>query len=251
MGRTGFRMEKFPTEFHDLLSARARSLTRPQAFAQSSFREQKTRMAWFPFLVNPTTVSHSIGLLERHMDPLLKSDNRPIPIESITEMQEDYSDSLPKTVSNRMVTLNSATSAATRKAKEIGLLSMMRSDSLRHFAEQVTGFKLDRDPGCQVIFNGHGDYTGPHNDHHPEEPHLRDGYIDVHITFSTAAVDHQWLVYEHQGYFSEIMNVGVRSGVTIYHLPFWHYTTPLVAKKGRERQARRWLLLTSFTIDER
>ncbi len=35
-------------------------------------------------------------------------------------------------------------------------------------------------------------------------------------------------------------------GVTCYRLPFWHYTTPMVAKRGREEQARRWVLLGTF-----
>jgi hypothetical protein len=35
-------------------------------------------------------------------------------------------------------------------------------------------------------------------------------------------------------------------GITAYRLPFWHYATPLVAKPGREREARRWVLLGTF-----
>jgi len=29
-------------------------------------------------------------------------------------------------------------------------------------------------------------------------------------------------------------------------LPFWHYTTPLVAKRGRAKDAARWVLLGTF-----
>jgi hypothetical protein len=32
----------------------------------------------------------------------------------------------------------------------------------------------------------------------------------------------------------------------VYRLPFWHYTTPLVAKPGAEDAARRWVLLGTF-----
>ena len=35
-------------------------------------------------------------------------------------------------------------------------------------------------------------------------------------------------------------------GVTCYRLPVWHYTTPMVAKRGREGDARRWVLLGTF-----
>jgi len=41
----------------------------------------------------------------------------------------------------------------------------------------------------------------------------------------------------------------VPSSVAVYRLPFWHYTTPLLAKRGREAEARRWLLLGSFDYD--
>jgi hypothetical protein len=34
-----------------------------------------------------------------------------------------------------------------------------------------------------------------------------------------------------------------------YRLPFWHYTTPLIAKRGQEARARRWLLLGSFDYE--
>ena len=39
------------------------------------------------------------------------------------------------------------------------------------------------------------------------------------------------------------------SGIAVYRLPFWHYTTPLIARRGREHEARRWLLLGSFDFD--
>jgi hypothetical protein len=163
-------------------------------------------------------------------------------------MELNYSETLPKTLSNRTVILNGRRSPAVRKAAEIGLLGLLRSDSLREFAEAVSGYRLDPDPGCQVICYEPGDYVGPHNDHHPEDPHLKPGYVDLHITLSNRFVDHQWLVFEDRGFLTQVVNVGVQSGVAVSYLPFWHYTTPLVAKKGREGQARRWLLLASFAV---
>jgi hypothetical protein len=32
----------------------------------------------------------------------------------------------------------------------------------------------------------------------------------------------------------------------VYRLPFWHYTTPLVGRPGKEDAARRWVLLGTF-----
>ncbi|MBI3453299.1 MAG: hypothetical protein HY057_10855, partial [Rhodospirillales bacterium] len=54
------------------------------------------------------------------------------------------------------------------------------------------------------------------------------------------------LVYAEGGHFTRMAAVNMTGGVTVYRLPFWHYTTPLVAKRGRARTARRWVLLGTF-----
>ena len=60
-------------------------------------------------------------------------------------------------------------------------------------------------------------------------------------------VAQQWLVYARQGHFSEVVDVATAGGLTAYRLPFWHYTTPLVAKRdAKEADARRWVLLGTF-----
>ena len=115
---------------------------------------------------------------------------------------------------------------------------MMQSESFTRFVEAVTGLKLDYDLSLQVICYEQGDYSGPHNDHHPEEETIREGYIDFHVMFPNEAVAHQYLVYEEKRHFSRIVDVNVPGGVSIYKLPFWHYTTPLAGKPGREPEAR-------------
>jgi hypothetical protein len=123
---------------------------------------------------------------------------------------------------------------------------MLRSESFGAFAAAVSGRALRRRWGIQVLCYGPGDYSGPHNDHHPEDPDARDGYVDMHVTLATPGVAHQWLVYAKGGHFSEISSVNTLGGVTVYRLPFWHYTTPLVARPGAEDSARRWVLLGTF-----
>jgi len=34
--------------------------------------------------------------------------------------------------------------------------------------------------------------------------------------------------------------------ISAYRLPFWHFTTPLEAKRGQSDAARRWVLLGTF-----
>jgi hypothetical protein len=127
-------------------------------------------------------------------------------------------------------------------AERIGLVRMMRSASFHAFAEALAGRSLASRWGLQVLRYGPGDYSGPHNDHHPENKRARRGYIDLHVSLATPAVEHQWLVYSRAGHFSEIVPVGGQSAVTAYRLPFWHYTTPLVGG----RSAARWVLLGTF-----
>ena len=53
------------------------------------------------------------------------------------------------------------------------------------------------------------------------------------VSLCAPGVAHQWLVYSRAGHFSEIVSVARPATVTAYRLPFWHYTTPLVTKRGR------------------
>ena len=56
----------------------------------------------------------------------------------------------------------------------------------------------------------------------------------------------QWLDYAVSGHFSRIETAARSGRMTAYRLPLWHYTTPLVARRGREAEARRWVLLGTF-----
>ena len=66
------------------------------------------------------------------------------------------------------------------------------------------------------------------------------------VLVATPAVAHQWLVYAQDGHFSEMTRVSTVGGMTVYRLPFWHYTTPLMAKPRQAEAARRWVLLGTF-----
>ena len=81
---------------------------------------------------------------------------------------------------------------------------------------------------------------------HPEEPEARQGYVDIHLTLTSPAVAQQFLVYAVSGHFSRVETTARSGRITAYRLPLWHYTTPLVAKRGREAEARRWVLLGTF-----
>ena len=186
--------------------------------------------------------------LRRYLYPVLRPMFSPIHGDTIRGMRKNYTEQLPKTMRFKTAYLESARSGAYRAAEYLGVVDLLCSEELRLLAERTSRTSLVPDPACQVICYESGDFSGPHNDHHPEESHLRDGYIDVHIMLSEPRVASQLLIYEkRRGLLNAVEEVGQGFGVAVYRLPFWHYTTPLIAH-GVARNARRWLLLASFEI---
>lgn len=242
-------MRSFPPEFADLLSPHGlRILTRKSSAECELFTRSGLYFANFSDLIRRECASACMRLLDEHLFDSLSIEQSRIPPESITEMEENYSEMLPKTIRIKTAFFRKRSARSYRAAEEIGLLRMMRSESFSLFAETLTGLKLDRELGVQVSCYEHGDYAGPHNDHHPEDESYKNGFIDFHVMFTNDAVAHQYLVYEEKGHFSKIVSINVQGGVSVYRLPFWHYTTPLAAKPGREKEARRWLLLGTYRI---
>lgn len=243
-------VDRFPDEFEDLLNGRGRAFLASPPRIEALHTRGRTPIALLDGMIDDGVAAACIRLLDQALYPVLRRMHVPIPREALTEMEENYTEALPKTTRVKTMTLNSRGTKAIRAAEEVGLFQMMRSRSLLRFAESLVAAKLDDAHwGRQVICYEHGDYSGPHNDHHPQREEAKNGFIDVHIMFSNDGVATQQLVYEERGYLSEAHEVGGRSGVAVYRLPFWHYTTPLIARPGRERDARRWLLLGSFDFD--
>ena len=178
------------------------------------------------------------------MAPHLVTLSDAIPPESITGQTRNYQERLKKVARLRTAYLERR-GRAFDAAERIGLVAMLRSPGFHRFAEALAGRALDPKLGLQVLRYGPGDYQGPHTDHHPENPRARDGYVDVHLSLPSGDVADQFLVYARDGHLSEMVDVGV-PGIAAYRLPFWHYTTPLRARRGREATARRWVILGTF-----
>lgn len=244
-------MKAFPHEFSELLTSRGvRILTRSAKNSSGLFVDHKKYFVTLEGVIKKGKARDCVSLLDEHLYQHLRVEQRKIARESITGMTENYEEVLNKTMRIKTAFLRSSNSRSYRAAEKIGLLAMMRSDSFLAFAESLTGLPLDEDPGIQVSCYEHGDYVGPHNDHHPEDAELKNGYVDFHVMFTNRSVAHQYLVYESKGHFSKIVDLNIQGGVSIYKLPFWHYTTPLEAKPDHELEARRWLLLGTFRIRE-
>ena len=240
-------MGRFPTEFSSILSAYGQRILHGRASAAGLFSHNNTRFSVLANVVDNHAATRCVKLLDDRLYRLLTPMSSRIPRESISGMTVNYGESLPKTVRVKSAALQSKRDKSYRQASELGLICMLESPSLLAFAEAATGLKLEP-RGVQALCYEHGDYAGPHNDHHPEVEDLKDGYVDLQIMFSNQAVAHQWLVYQHDRHFSRIQNLNLQGAVAVYKLPFWHYATPLTGKRGREAEARRWLLLSSFGI---
>jgi len=240
----------FPHEFADLLNARGRRLLAKPPKLDAFTTKGRTPIVLLENVIDDDRSRRCIAALDDAMYPLLRNMHNPIPREALLGMKRNYSESLKKTVRVKTATLNSRKSLSLDAARRIGLAQMLLSESFRQFGEAIVGAPLRQDHwGRQVICYEAGDYSGPHNDHHPESEVAGKGFVDLHIMFSNDAVASQWLVYEERGFLSQSHEVAKRSGIAVYRLPFWHYTTPLVPRRGREREARRWLLLGSFDFD--
>jgi hypothetical protein len=239
-------MRRFPTEFAELLSPKGRRILEGRDALCGGLRVGRDPFLAISGVIGAREARSCQRLLEATLGGTLLRMEDPIPEGALSSMTEDYTEVLPKTVRVSTALLGSRRSRAWIAAQRAGLVGMLRSETFRAFASQLAGRPLRRGWGIQVLRYGPGDYAGPHNDHHPEEPAARGGYLDVHFSFSADAVAHQWLVYERAGHLSEITSVATLGGLTAYRLPFWHYTTPLVARRGREADARRWVMLGTF-----
>ncbi|MCW5773525.1 MAG: hypothetical protein KIT16_17920 [Rhodospirillaceae bacterium] len=243
-------MHRFPRQFADFLTARGRRLLEGRDAAHAGALAQKPFVA-IRGALDPAKARAARALLDEALLDRLQPLERGIPPESIANQTRNHQERLIKTVRVATAYLERRRSAAWQAAERIGLIAMTGSDTWHRFAEVLAGQALDRRSGRQVLCYRQGDYAGPHTDHHPEDPRAAGGYVDLHLTFASPAVAQQWLVYAEDGHFRHVCDVAVGGGITAYRLPFWHYTTPLVAKPGRGAAARRWVVLGTFRYARR
>ena len=238
-------MKKFPGEFSDFIQKAHIKRSSPGSLGING-----ENVRWFPNIIDAGSSRAAIQLLHKELSPYLRPQHFPISPDLIKKLRRNFTETLPKTFRNETVSLNSTRSGASMVAKKIGLLQMLGSKSLHALAQEISGYELEARPGFQVSRYKPGNFIGPHNDHHPEDKHLRDGYIDFQVTLTSQAVANQYLIYENNGVLNNIVDMSIPSGLAIAHLPFWHQVTPLIAKKGRETEAERWLIMVSFNKAE-
>ena len=231
----------FPQQFSDLLNRRGL-----QILAGKNNNYTDNKIAVVQNILKPEYVNAILYELERNIFPVLKNIHVQVPDDIIKKMKKNYSEKLGKSMKMKSSELNSRNSIAYRIAADLGLVDMLSSESYKKMGEVLLGAKFGSSIGQQVICYQHGDYVSPHNDHHPENENLKNGYFDIQLMLSNPSVKHQWLVYEHKGFLNSMKDITSPSGMAVYRLPFWHYTTPLIARPSKINEARRWLFLHSF-----
>lgn len=240
------RNHQIPIEFEDLLNRAGKRVLAGTASACGALADPRRRFVALRGMLDTAKAERVRKTLEREVAALLTELSQPIPPETIWEMERNYDDWLPKSVRCRTAYLENRRGAAWKRAKELGLVSLLSSPSMIAFGEAVLGRKLDPKGGQQVLRYGPGDYAGPHTDHTPEIKRAAQGYLDFHLSLVGPGVARQYLVYAKGGHFTEMVSVAETGCLTLYRLPFWHYTTPLQAKRGHEQAAARWVLLGTF-----
>lgn len=231
------KTQRFPDEFEGLLSAAGRRVLHGKE------AKAKGVLSRGPFytatgLIHSRWVHDGAAVLAKAFGDLMADLVRELPnaFSSVATGME----MLPKVC--RMLT-SPLTPQALERAQDCGLYQLMNSESYRTFVHVLAGRTLRGPDHLQVLCYRPGDYVGPHTDNHPTEPSVRDGYIDMHLTFCTRGVVQQLLVYERERHLTEVFDLAASGTITAYRLPFWHYTTPLQAKQPT---ARRWLVLGTF-----
>src|SRR5467141_3874856 len=153
-----YSMKTFPTEFSDLLSPRGKRVLMGNSPAQCGlFTRSNLYFANLTSLIGRESAEACIRILDESLYETLHIEQRRIPPESITEMKENYSEILNKTMHIKTAFFRKKSARSYRAAEKVGLLRMMRSESFILFAEAATGLKLDRDYGIQVSCYEHGD----------------------------------------------------------------------------------------------
>lgn len=244
------RAERFPSEFAELLSEAGLGVLCTGPRTPTLRHKSAAPILLLPDVLATTRLASPLALLEgafrKHLRPLH------VPIADATgrRAKRGRRESMPPTQRVLGADLNGRRSPALQAAQAIGLHDMLHSQTFRNFAEAVSGQRLHNEWDCQVLCYESGGYLGPHRDHLPRRKARREARIDLHVTLCNEGVQTQWLVYERDRYLTGSVRLGGRPAVIACRLPCWHYTTPLLPRPGREREARRWVLRGSFRIAE-
>src|SRR5437764_15417331 len=129
-------MDRFPSEFDDLLNARGRRLLADAPQFEALAAKRQTPIVFLEDVIDSGVAGDCVRLLDEVLYPLMRRMDVPIPRESVLDMASNYTETLSKTVRVRTATFNSRRSKVLDAAREIGPAQRMTSPR-RHRAPQA------------------------------------------------------------------------------------------------------------------
>ncbi len=238
----------FPEEFIDLLNENGRQCV--QSSKESSFQRADAVLA-HESVICPELARDLIALLDEHIYPVLRQSGSKYVI-PIPESYGEYYEQNSAPFSCRLKAGNAdfmEDKELFDRAWEIGLIKLIRSSSLLEFIKKATGLRLRFGNGlplCQFVCYEHRDYVGLHSDWSAPRA-SRPDFLTFQLNLLNEFVLRHCLIYQQGEYLTGIVE-HTGHGIGLMHLPMWHMTTPLEAKAGGEREARRWLVSAAFSL---
>lgn len=194
------------------------------------------------------TAKKLLHTLQRQVEPHLIPLSQTIDPKLTLHQRLNYSEIFKKVMRVKTLRLDNPKSKSIWESCNIEAL--ISPKLARQCCEKLFGRTFLPSFGRQVVCYSEGDYFGPHNDHHPELPHMRHGYVDFHYYVCTPEVDSQFIVYENKGHLNKLVSLAQPVGLNIYQLPFWHYTTPLQVRSDSTGKGRRWIVMYTFYFSD-
>ncbi len=199
-------------------------------------------------ILDPQTASRVLSIMEHKV----KSNLRPLETKihpKLTKNQKlNYGEKIHKVM--RVKTFRIENSKHEALWNSYQLEQLVSPQLARKVCEKLFQCKFRKEVGKQIVSYFEGDYFGPHNDHHPELPHMKNGYVDFHYYVNHADVEYQMLVHEDRGHLNKFYSLNHFAGLNVYRLPFWHYTSPLQVKPGSSKKAARWIIMYTFYFEQ-
>lgn len=126
-----------------------------------------------------------------------------------------------------------------------GIPQLFRSESWHEWVLNVLGEDESnfQPPNLNIQTSRYvtGDNIGLHNDYYGTK-NKPAWFIDSHISFVNQWVKQQFMLFGHES-IDQVTDLTNMGSIGLYKLPLWHSVTPLVAKRGHEQDAYRWLLI--------
>lgn len=260
-------MNKFPTQFADLLNANGKKILKSKTPFTTHFIEKtadSVPAVRVPRVVSKETLMACFDLLETHVGPHLTKSRYNEDLSYYEARQERL---IPDSESRHYFYVDGQDDNVrsplgkkhfVRLLKDIGFYDCFLSDSFYEFITAVTGLELEKEGnGVQSNRYTNGDYMQLHTDYYNREGNatpkaLPRMCVNLHIHAFTNVL-HQYVLHQTTGgHLNGMDNTCDKDigGIVLYNLPFFHQVLPLVPSKP-DVTGIRWLMMGEAYLTEK